>query len=331
MYYDYGWRPYVTVAERRRKAAREMEKLQEEGASGLAGRHRRPHHRQRRFWGKAWCDNLERYSDYENRLPRGRTYVRNGSVVDLQIGPRRGQGYGQRLGDLHGGGEGHAGCQVSMAIHLPPTAAAPSTRLWSFSRDASPKAVMERVCRQGDGLFPFSRTRSNFPAVARTGPRCASMSRRCFTASARGSTLSPNCCFACARSTPARSSPISTRPCRRRAAAALERGSTPTSFRISSASSWLRQPRRPKPRRRRSLRLRPQFLARRAAAPKPSKPAGPLRPAKAQETRIAATQPVRAPRKTKTRAATSAPAKPSSPVKFSPSKTAGAKPAKPTR
>ena len=37
------------------------------------------------FWGKSWCDNLERYSDYANRLPRGRTYVRNGSVVDLQI------------------------------------------------------------------------------------------------------------------------------------------------------------------------------------------------------------------------------------------------------
>ena len=41
----------------------------------------------RTFWGKAWCDNLERYSDYENRLPRGRTYVRNGSVVDLKIAP----------------------------------------------------------------------------------------------------------------------------------------------------------------------------------------------------------------------------------------------------
>ena len=40
------------------------------------------------FWGKAWCDNLEAYSDYANRLPRGRTYVRNGSVVDLQIGRR---------------------------------------------------------------------------------------------------------------------------------------------------------------------------------------------------------------------------------------------------
>jgi uncharacterized Zn finger protein len=37
------------------------------------------------FWGKAWCDNLEAYSDFANRLPRGRTYVRNGSVVDVQI------------------------------------------------------------------------------------------------------------------------------------------------------------------------------------------------------------------------------------------------------
>jgi uncharacterized Zn finger protein len=41
------------------------------------------------FWGKAWCDNLEAYSDFENRLPRGRTYVRNGSVIDLQL--REGQ------------------------------------------------------------------------------------------------------------------------------------------------------------------------------------------------------------------------------------------------
>jgi uncharacterized Zn finger protein len=37
------------------------------------------------FWGKAWCENLERYSDFSNRLPRGRTYVRNGSVIDLQV------------------------------------------------------------------------------------------------------------------------------------------------------------------------------------------------------------------------------------------------------
>ncbi len=41
------------------------------------------------FWGKAWCDNLESYSDYSNRLPRGATYVRNGSVTDLIIKSKR--------------------------------------------------------------------------------------------------------------------------------------------------------------------------------------------------------------------------------------------------
>ena len=39
--------------------------------------------------GRAWCDNSEGYRDDENRLPRGRSYVRNGSVVDLQIAPGR--------------------------------------------------------------------------------------------------------------------------------------------------------------------------------------------------------------------------------------------------
>jgi len=37
------------------------------------------------WWGKAWCENLERYADYESRLDRGRIYVRTGAVVDLQI------------------------------------------------------------------------------------------------------------------------------------------------------------------------------------------------------------------------------------------------------
>lgn len=37
------------------------------------------------FWGRSWCQHLESFSDYENRLPRGRTYVRNGSVLHLGI------------------------------------------------------------------------------------------------------------------------------------------------------------------------------------------------------------------------------------------------------
>lgn len=38
-------------------------------------------------WGKAWCKNIESYHDYANRLPRGRSYVRSRSVIDLQIAP----------------------------------------------------------------------------------------------------------------------------------------------------------------------------------------------------------------------------------------------------
>ena len=80
------WAPYVPVAERRKKAEREMAKLRKKGHPvapvRIEGRTIAT-----TFWGKAWCDNLESYRDYENRLPRGRTYVRNGSVVDLQIAP----------------------------------------------------------------------------------------------------------------------------------------------------------------------------------------------------------------------------------------------------
>ena len=85
-YFDgYGFNPYVPVGTRRARAARELAKLQKKGRKmspvAIAGRKIAG-----TFWGKAWCDNLERYSDYANRLPRGRTYVRNGSVVDLQVG-----------------------------------------------------------------------------------------------------------------------------------------------------------------------------------------------------------------------------------------------------
>ena len=78
-YGDYdGFRPYVSVGARRAQAARALAKLRKKGRTIS-----------RTFWGDAWCDNLERYGDYANRLPRGRTYVRNGSVVDLQVGPGR--------------------------------------------------------------------------------------------------------------------------------------------------------------------------------------------------------------------------------------------------
>jgi uncharacterized Zn finger protein/DNA-binding XRE family transcriptional regulator len=80
------WGRYVPVAERRATARREMDKLRKKGKHiqpvTLDGRTIA-----RSFWGKGWCAHLESFSDYANRLPRGRTYVRNGSVCHLDIRP----------------------------------------------------------------------------------------------------------------------------------------------------------------------------------------------------------------------------------------------------
>ena len=83
-----GWwgdyRPYIPVARRRANGLREAQRLAGKGTKlspvKIAGRMIVT-----TFWGNAWCDNLESYSDFSNRLPRGRTYVRNGSVINLEI------------------------------------------------------------------------------------------------------------------------------------------------------------------------------------------------------------------------------------------------------
>lgn len=82
----YGFRPYVPVARRRANAAAHVAKLAKKEKRTLAPIERMTGRKiAASFWGMAWCENLEQYSDFANRLPRGRTYVRNGSVVDLQI------------------------------------------------------------------------------------------------------------------------------------------------------------------------------------------------------------------------------------------------------
>ena len=148
----YGWRPYVSVAERRRKAAKAMAKLKKKGhpVSPVVVEGRTI---VKTFWGKAWCENLEQYSDFANRLPRGRTYVRNGSVIDLQIAPGE-------IKALVSGSEIY-----EVAVKVAPVAKA---RWQSICTDCAgaidsliellqgrfSKGVMERVCRQKSGLFP---------------------------------------------------------------------------------------------------------------------------------------------------------------------------------
>ena len=80
----YGWAPYVPVAERRARARKQLEKMQKKGldVQPVQVEGRKIAHS---FWGRGWCDHMESFSDYANRLPRGRTYVRNGSVCHLEI------------------------------------------------------------------------------------------------------------------------------------------------------------------------------------------------------------------------------------------------------
>jgi uncharacterized Zn finger protein len=107
----------------------------------------------RTFWGKAWCDNLESYRDYENRLPRGRTYVRNGSVVDLQIAAREvtaivsgSKIYNVRvsIGDVSPAHWKTLCADCSGGIDS----------LVELLQGRFSKGVMERLCRQDTGLFP---------------------------------------------------------------------------------------------------------------------------------------------------------------------------------
>jgi uncharacterized Zn finger protein len=75
---------YVTVAEKKAKAARKLKKLKKKNPAiqpiVLEGRAIA-----KTWWGKSWNLNLERYADYSNRIGRGRSYVRHGAVLDLQI------------------------------------------------------------------------------------------------------------------------------------------------------------------------------------------------------------------------------------------------------
>jgi uncharacterized Zn finger protein len=151
-YYDGGWPPYVSVAERRVKAEREAAKLRKKGQKlepvVIEGRTIA-----RTFWGKSWGDNLESYHDFAYRLERGRSYVRNGLVIDLKIAER----------EVTAMVAGSSIYRVTVGID---TVAAAQWR--SICKDCAggidsliellqgrlSQGVMERLCRQGLGLFP---------------------------------------------------------------------------------------------------------------------------------------------------------------------------------
>ena len=108
------------------------------------------------FWGDAWCRNLESYSDYANRLPRGRTYVRNGSVIDLQI----------EVGRVRSLVSGRDIYEVDIEIKpiakrrwtgIKGQCAGQIDSLVELLQGSISKGVMEIVTRKGEGLFPSPR------------------------------------------------------------------------------------------------------------------------------------------------------------------------------
>lgn len=149
------WSPFpksMTVAERRLLAAREVAAAKKTGKAlapvVLAGRVIAAS-----FWGRSWCDNLERYRDFANRLERGRSYVRSGAVIDLRV--ERG-----RIEALVSGSEVY---RVAITIDavaeahwraLAQQCAGAIDSLLELLKGRLDAAVMTRVCDKDAGLFP---------------------------------------------------------------------------------------------------------------------------------------------------------------------------------
>jgi uncharacterized Zn finger protein len=154
MSYGGGFGPYVSVAEKRAKAAKKLKKLQKSNpavrpvvieGSAIA----------RTWWGKSWNRNLERYADYENRIGRGRSYVRHGAVLDLQI----------RAGEATALVQGSKSQPYSVKINIKELAASRWNNIKSTcaGKLASlpellagkfPQALGEIFMEKGKGLFP---------------------------------------------------------------------------------------------------------------------------------------------------------------------------------
>ena len=154
-WYSYDRPAYVTVEQRRRRAAKKIAKLKKAGRDvspvEIGGRKIAA-----TFWGEAWCRNLESYSDYSNRLPRGRRYVRNGSVIDLQV----------EAGRVRALVSGTYVYEVDIAIKslakrrwtaIKGECAGQIGSLVELLQGSISKGVMEIVSRKHEGLFPAPR------------------------------------------------------------------------------------------------------------------------------------------------------------------------------
>ena len=155
MGYYGGFAPYVRVADRKKNAEREAAKLKKKGKVVrpvvITGRMIAT-----TFWGKAWCDNIESYSHCENRLKRGRTYVRNGSVIDLTL----------TMGEVNALVSGSSVYKVKIKVTsiaadkwklLVKECAGKIESLVELLQGKLSKNIMEIITRPSQGLFPHAK------------------------------------------------------------------------------------------------------------------------------------------------------------------------------
>lgn len=149
-----GFAKYVPVAERKQQALESIEKLKKKNPQiapvTITGKSLT-----RTWWGKSWNMNLESYADYDNRISRGRSYVRNGAVLDLQITQ------GSVIGLVQGSGA--KPYQITIAIlplaknswdSLTKECAGKIDSLQELIEGKFPKGLSELFIARGKGLFP---------------------------------------------------------------------------------------------------------------------------------------------------------------------------------
>jgi uncharacterized Zn finger protein len=146
------WPAYVPVAERRKQAEKEVAALRKKGREIMPVVLRGTKIAST-FWGKAWCTNLESYSDYANRLPRGRSYIRNGSVVHLAFGEGKIEAL-VRGSSMYTVAIGIAPLAVRRWKVVVGECAGRVTSLVELLQGKLSKGVMEVVTRKDQGLFP---------------------------------------------------------------------------------------------------------------------------------------------------------------------------------
>ncbi len=150
----YHYPPYVSVAQKKARAEKKRTALKKKNpeiqpviieGKTLA----------RTWWGKSWNRNLEQYADYANRIGRGRSYVRHGAVLDLQITP----------GTIKALVAGSAGPPYRVTItiqpipkkqwhHIQALCKGQMDSLKQLLAGQFPKTLEAVFTRKGEGLFP---------------------------------------------------------------------------------------------------------------------------------------------------------------------------------